>query len=128
MYSATSNMSLLLTDPTFNKSLTSMFYIHGWRENFITNSTQTVVNAYKKLNTQNIVVIDWSYYNPAGGDYGAAVNNMITIGRLLGPSFGAASKQSLISLNRTHIVGFSLGAHMAGLIGKTVDKGLKIQR
>lgn len=66
----------------FNNSLKTVLYIHGFRESLASESVETVVNAFIKRKSHNILVLNWSVY--ASGNYITdAVPNLIKV-RILG--------------------------------------------
>lgn len=62
----------------FDKSRSTVLYIHGFRENQTSESVRTVVDAYIKRRGYNILFVDWSPY--ANGSYIIdAVPNLIRV-------------------------------------------------
>lgn len=62
----------------FKKNLTTALYIHGYRENVTSESVETIVKAFLKRQTHNMLVLDWSIYS--GGNYVTnAVPNLIQV-------------------------------------------------
>jgi hypothetical protein len=62
----------------FNNRLPTALYIHGYRENFTSESVQTVVRAFLRRKTHNVLVLNWSVY--ASGNYVTnAVPNLIKV-------------------------------------------------
>jgi hypothetical protein len=61
------NFENISTHPSFDKSLTTMIYIHGYTEGLSTKSVQTVISAYQKRNDTNIFVLNWQNYS--SGNY-----------------------------------------------------------
>jgi hypothetical protein len=74
----------------------------------------------------NVILVNW--HKAAGGKYARAVSNAELVGRFVG--------KSLISMvtmgsrpSDIHVIGFSLGAQVAGFIGETFkSSGLKLGR
>lgn len=62
----------------FNRSRKTVLYIHGFRENSSSESVETVVKAFIKRQSHNILVLDWSAY--VNGNYATeAVPNLIRV-------------------------------------------------
>ncbi|CRL01709.1 CLUMA_CG014925, isoform A [Clunio marinus] len=101
----------------FNINHKTVFYIHGFRENMTSESVETIVNAYTKRSTYNILVLDWSEYS--NGSYVTdAVPNLVKIGKLVGENIFNLVEQKVLELKNFHVVGHSLGGQMAGYIGR----------
>ena len=105
----------LLNDLNYDVKLETLFYIHGYKENLTTESTETVVNAYLRRNDHNVIVLNWGPY--ANGSYMThAVPNLVKIGKLVGSSMHEWLTKEVFKLNELHIVGHSLGAHLGAYI------------
>lgn len=53
----------LTSHPSFNKSLPSVIYIHGWLESGkLDSSVLAVRGAYLDRGDHNVICVDWSYY------------------------------------------------------------------
>lgn len=77
LYSVAS-IAEIANNKAFDKELKTVLYIHGFRENFKSESVETVVKAFIKKNDHNILVLDWSVY--AKGNYVLyAVPNLIKV-------------------------------------------------
>lgn len=74
----------------------------------------------------NVVVVDWA--KGAGATYGVAVSNVEVVGRQLGLILMDAIHMG-VDPNDIHVVGFSLGAHVAGCAAEMLKKhGLIVGR
>lgn len=110
----------LLNDVNYNVKIKTLFYIHGFKENLTTESTETVIDAYLRRNDHNVIVLNWGPY--ANGSYMThAVPNLVKIGKLVGASMYEWLKKQVFELNELHIVGHSLGAHLGGYITRAVS-------
>ncbi|ODM96530.1 Pancreatic lipase-related protein 2 [Orchesella cincta] len=113
------------------------FIIHGFVTNYEYKSVQDIKNAYltRMAHTDeahgsvcNIVMVDWGALgNPRTGDdsnmvfYRFAVHNVPVVGKRVGEFILFLMKNGVIrSLDEVHIIGFSLGAHVAGDAGNTL--------
>jgi pancreatic triacylglycerol lipase len=70
----------------------------------------------------NVIVVDWR----AGSttiSYPVAVNRVAAIANFAGGFLDFMQENQLIDYARLHVIGFSLGAHIAGNIGKNVRRG-----
>lgn len=105
------------THEAFNESLKTALYIHGYRENVTSESVETVVKAFLKRKSHNVLVLNWSAY--ANGNYVTnAVPNLIKvkykdlkmfslklslqIGKLIGRSMFALISERVIEVSKLH--------------------------
>jgi len=77
-------------------------------------------------NDVNVILVNWQ--KAARGQYARAVSNAELVGRLVGKTL-----LSMVTLGTkpcdVHVIGFSLGAQVAGFIGETLkSSGLKLGR
>ena len=76
----------------------------------------------------NVIIMDWSALAiprvPYIADvfYPFAVNNVWTAGERLGDFISWLQNSGLIDLDRTHILGHSLGSHVSGKAGDRVKQ------
>lgn len=95
--------------------------IHGFAQNGRSNINRDLKNSYLARNDYNVIIVDWSsvsspYYQYARyqvGTTGIAVSRFI--------EFLNANYETL------HVIGYDLGAHVAGIAGKNTLRG-KINR
>jgi len=93
----------------------TVFIVHGWNEKVSTNAyILEMKKAFINIKGYNAIVLDWRHGN---GLYKQAVANVRTVGAML----GRAILNWGIS-DRSLVVGFSLGAHIAGEAGRFVQK------
>lgn len=117
----TAGIELDITDPDefastdYSSTKTSVFVIHGWKNNYTTYMSQTIKNAYLTAADVNIFVVDWS--SVAILDYISARSSVSALGEVLGEMISTMVDNQLLSLALTKIVGHSLGAHIAGNTG-----------
>ncbi|CAG2108423.1 unnamed protein product [Medioppia subpectinata] len=85
----------------FNNSLVTKFVMHGWdAPQGLGLSLESIKNEWLNAGDYNVFIVDWSQGN-----------------RLLSYD----QSKSRLDLNKVHIVGHSLGAHIAGLTGKAFN-------
>lgn len=114
-----SSIDNVTTHKAFYNSRKTVLYIHGFRENLTSESVVTIVEAFIKRKTHNILVLNWSAY--ANGSYVKdAVPNLIKverkplrcgkkikkvslqIGKLVGRSVYSLINQKNFELNKLH--------------------------
>lgn len=63
---------------SYKSHRSTVLYIHGFRESLSSESVKTVVQAFIKRNSSNILALDWGFY--ANGSYVTdAVPNMVKV-------------------------------------------------
>lgn len=114
--------SISLTES--ERNLPTKLFIHGWTTNETSYWYGPLKDEYLKKGPHNIIYIDWSAAGSKPFQISAA--NVDPIGSFIA-DFLIASE---IALEKIHIIGHSLGSHVAGFIGKHVFKktGEKIGR
>ncbi|XP_072938873.1 pancreatic lipase-related protein 2-like [Epargyreus clarus] len=96
--------------------------IHGHHASAFNSLNPTVKDALLVANDINIIVVDWSVY--ASQSYSNAVGAVPSIAMFLATLITNLVGNSRVALNRLHIVGFNLGAHVAGFTGRTLGGGV----
>jgi len=98
-------------------------WIHGWNGGPNTGANSAVGRALLDNDDFNFIHLDWSAGAQTGVNYIAAVNNVPPTGQFLGAFLDWLDDNNLIQLDQVSLVGFSLGAHVAGFTGKSVHRG-----
>ncbi|XP_033364223.1 lipase member H-A-like [Bombus vosnesenskii] len=99
----------------------SILYIHGFMENTEAENVRIIIKAYLDKGDVNIIALDW-------GDIAFHINyvhvssQIVTIAKAVAESLNKLV--DLIDLNTLHVVGHSLGAHIAGNIGRYANVNL----
>lgn len=108
----------------FSKELPTKVLIHGWNLKGTSQWYDPLKTAYFKKSPHNIILIDWS--KACSESYANTSANT----KLLGQYIGDFILSTGIELDKVHIIGHSLGSHIAGFIGKHIfaKSGNKIFR
>lgn len=111
--------SKIFKHSNFHNDRPTMLYGYGYTEKFTSLSTQTVVKSYIERGDHNILVVEWSNYSD--GNYVLnAIPNSYKVGEIIGKTL-LSMKSSGFRLENFHLVGHSLGGHLVGFIGRSVQ-------
>lgn len=78
---------------------------------------KTLISAYLRKGHYNVIVVDWGSL-AAFPYYAAAVKNTKTVGRYVAEFLVFLNDERIVPLQKIHLIGFSLGAEVAGFTGK----------
>lgn len=106
------NISAISIDP----ALQTVFLIHGWLQSYLSPMPQTLKTAYLATTNVNIIIVDWSV--TAINGYSVARFSVNRIGTIIGVLLQEMLQMFSLDLNNIGLVGYSLGAHVAGVVGK----------
>uniref|UniRef100_UPI00398EDDCA lipoprotein lipase-like isoform X2 n=1 Tax=Pristiophorus japonicus TaxID=55135 RepID=UPI00398EDDCA len=106
-----------LSKCNFNTTAKTFLIIHGWSVSGMFESwiTKLVIALYQREPDANVLVVDW--LNRAHQHYPIAAQNTMLVGKDIGKLIDWLEKQERIPLNEIHLIGYSLGAHVAGFAG-----------
>ncbi|XP_029044589.2 lipase member H-like isoform X1 [Osmia bicornis bicornis] len=96
----------------------TVMYIHGFLENPDADNVLTIIKAYLDERDVNLIAVDW-------GDVAIDINyvfvssQVTVIGKAVAEFLEKLSR--VIDLNTLHVIGHSLGAHVAGQIGRSMN-------
>ncbi|XP_069483058.1 endothelial lipase [Ambystoma mexicanum] len=109
-----------LEDCHFNTTAKTFFVIHGWTmSGTFERWLETLVSALRARERDcNVVVVDWLPL--AHQLYPDAVNNTKSVGEDLAKLLNWLTDKWNFPLHKVHLIGYSLGAHVAGYAGNFV--------
>lgn len=109
-----------LEDCSFNMTAKTFFVIHGWTTGGMFHDwLYTLVSALQtREKDANVVVVDWIPL--AHQLYTDAVNNSSVVGHSVAKMLDWLQEKDGFSLENVHLIGYSLGAHVAGYAGNFV--------
>ncbi|KAG7481109.1 hypothetical protein MATL_G00063230 [Megalops atlanticus] len=109
-----------LVECGFNATAKTILVIHGWTmSGMFENWMHQLVSAIQKRETEaNVVVVDWLAL--AHQLYPDAVNNTKLVGLSIATMLDWLQDESQLPLENVHMIGYSLGAHVAGYAGTFV--------
>lgn len=106
----------------YNANRPTRVLIHGfWEDDTSDINTETAAELLRYYDF-NVFLIDWSEGSRTI-NYFAAAGRVPTVGTFTASYLDFLHEHSLLSFNRLSVVGFSLGAHIAGMTGKNVRRG-----
>ncbi|XP_066140739.1 lipase member H-like [Euwallacea fornicatus] len=94
------------------------FIIHGYLNTGQAVWIEDMVKAYHTVNITNTFAVDWA--KTAKRNYIASANATKNVGELVGKWLFDFQATKNFSFDQVHLVGHSLGAHVAGFIAKTI--------
>ncbi|ALC42809.1 CG6472, partial [Drosophila busckii] len=118
-----------LARSNFNFNYPLAIYLHGFSESATgaQQSSQQLKDAFLRRGNFNVVLIDWSAMVTVPW-YASAVENLPITARYLA-RFVRFLLRSGYPLKHVHLIGFSLGAEVAGFAGKQLQEwGIKLSR
>ncbi|XP_017052425.1 uncharacterized protein LOC108095750 [Drosophila ficusphila] len=107
----------------FNPFNPTRILIHGWLGNANANMYTELLPAYFNLKTgnYNIFTVDWG--RGAIADYITASYRVKPVGQVLAKFVDFLHQEAGLRFEDLQLVGFSMGAHVAGLAGKHLQTG-----
>ncbi|CRK90495.1 CLUMA_CG004162, isoform A [Clunio marinus] len=111
-----------LFESNFNISNPTRFLIHGWGSDLNSFFNIEGTEAYLRNNDFNVIVVDWSR-GAQTINYVQARNRVGPVGRILANFIDFLHDNEALNFEELTVVGFSLGAHVAGFAGKNVNRG-----
>jgi len=105
----------------FNPSKPTRFVIHGWVQSHTAEMYLDVRDAWLSKGDFNIIIVDWARGRSA--EYVSSVLAIPEAGKKVGEMIKFLNAEFQMPLSTLHVIGHSLGAHVAGHAGKTVGNG-----
>ncbi|XP_072756273.1 pancreatic lipase-related protein 2-like [Anoplolepis gracilipes] len=107
--------SAQLKKSPFNSAWPTKIIIHGWMDNGNTFWLHNVRRNYLSVGDYNIICVNWS----AGStkEYLTAVKLIRQVGEYVAAFIKFLGSEAQVSYDDVHILGHSLGAHVAGYVG-----------
>lgn len=109
-----------MTNWNFDNTKPTMMYSYGFTESYNSRSTQTVLEAYLDRGDHNIVVTDWQPYN-SGNYLLEAIRNSYRVGEHYAIALHKLTLEEGLNIEGFHLVGHSLGGHLVGFIGRSLQ-------
>lgn len=122
IYELLTNDAIDIKRSHFNETKETKFIIHGYRDDGRETWVTNMKDALLDKEDVNVISVDWE----RGADkenYNQAAANTRVVGALIAQFITALKKTTNIRLSDIHMIGHSLGAHIAGYAGEIV-KGI----
>ncbi|XP_008333524.1 lipoprotein lipase [Cynoglossus semilaevis] len=102
---------------SFNSTSKTFLVIHGWTVSGMFESwvSQLVEALYNREQTANVIVVDW--LSSAQNHYVIAAQKTKAVGREIARFIDWIEETTHLPLENIHLIGYSLGAHVAGFAG-----------
>ena len=103
----------------FKVNFKTTFIIHGFLVRKISNWLIELKDSLLKFEDMNVIIVDWTKGNSF--PYSQATANTQVVGRDIAKLVNSFISKNLITANNIHLIGHSLGAHVAGYAGEQVQ-------
>ncbi|MBN3309739.1 LIPL lipase, partial [Amia calva] len=106
-----------LSDCEFNHTAKTFLIIHGWTVSGMFESwvAKLVSALYEREHHANVIVVDW--LSTAHNHYPIAAQNTKLVGQDIARFIDWMEEKVNFPLDNMHLIGYSLGAHVAGFAG-----------
>ncbi|XP_076240643.1 pancreatic lipase-related protein 2-like [Calliopsis andreniformis] len=111
--------SFTLWNSNFDVKCPTVIYIHGYSSSAYEGSAAAIRRAYLKRGRYNIILVDWSKL-AALPWYVTAVQNTKIVGPYVARFVSFLDAVRAVPMSKLHVIGFSLGAEIAGFMGKAL--------
>ncbi|BES96796.1 phosphatidylcholine 1-acylhydrolase activity [Nesidiocoris tenuis] len=122
--SFTINSVRTIEDLGFDPSKKTVIIIHGFKANMFSDIIQHTKNALLEYDDVNIIGVDWSYFSPKFFIIRGYMSTIAYV-EIVGQSVGDMILQLIdlgMNCDNVHLVGHSLGSHVAGLAGRRLKE------
>ncbi|XP_050350365.1 pancreatic lipase-related protein 2-like [Nymphalis io] len=100
----------------FDARKPTIVIVHGWLSDRNTNVNKALTDAFLRKSNVNVIVMEWKRL--ALSNYVTAAAGVPAVGRRLGQFLKFLHSVTRAPLETMHIIGYSLGAHLAGNAGR----------
>ncbi|XP_011173570.2 pancreatic triacylglycerol lipase [Solenopsis invicta] len=111
-----------LKDSPFNPAWPTKIIIHGWMENGNSFWLHDVRRNYLSVGDYNVIYVDW--FAGSAKEYLTTVQLTRKVGEYVAAFIEFLGLETQVSFDDIHVLGHSLGAHVAGYTGSYMSKKL----
>ncbi|KAI4500537.1 hypothetical protein M0802_004499 [Mischocyttarus mexicanus] len=108
-----------LKDSSFESGNPTKMLIHGWTDSTNTYWLQEIKQNYLRVGNYNVISVNW--FPASLKEYWIAAKLTRQVGKYIAEMLNFLTSEAGLSLNDVHILGHSLGAHVAGFAGMEVS-------
>uniref|UniRef100_A0AB38ZEP9 Venom lipase 1 n=1 Tax=Oncocephalus sp. TaxID=2944721 RepID=A0AB38ZEP9_9HEMI len=105
----------------FDTKKPTRIIVHGWMGSGTSKFSLAFIDAYLPKFDYNLIVVDWG--GRAKKFYPTARQSIVLIGKYLSDFIDRLCQSYNIPPESLHVVGHSLGAHVAGIAGRFIQSG-----
>jgi pancreatic triacylglycerol lipase len=105
----------------FNAEKPLRLLVHGWFEDSTTDATIDTARELLDFYDFNVIFVDWS--GSRSLSYAETRRRVPIVANFVASYLDFLHENFFIEFSRTSIIGFSIGAHIAGHVGKNVRQG-----
>ncbi|KAH8276202.1 hypothetical protein KR026_004358 [Drosophila bipectinata] len=105
----------------FNPENPTRITIHGWNSNYKDGVNTRIANAWFQYGDYNMIAVDWARGRSL--EYASSVAGAPGAGKKVADLVDFLVENQNLNLDNLEVVGFSLGAHVAGFTAKNVASG-----
>ncbi|XP_012062618.1 PREDICTED: pancreatic lipase-related protein 2-like [Atta cephalotes] len=114
--------AIQLKDSPFNPEWPTKIIIHGWTESGNAFWLHDIRRNYLNVGNYNVICVDW--FAGSTKEYLTSVKLTHQVGEYVAAFIEFLGSEIQVSFDDIHVVGHSLGAHVAGHIGNYMSKKL----
>ena len=115
-----------ITSSTFDPLLKVKFIVHGFSQDGQSAWVKEMALELLKKEKMNVIVVDWGLGASVLNLYDAAAGNTRLVGVQVADLIDVLNRKFHVALKEFHIIGHSLGAHVAGFAGKRLVNDGKV--
>ncbi|CAH2076731.1 unnamed protein product, partial [Iphiclides podalirius] len=93
--------------------------VHGHQASAFSSLNPALKNTFLQNYDVNVIVVDWA--TNARLSYSLAVSAVPSVGAYIGDLISTLVDANKVSLDRLHLIGFGLGAHVVGFAGRKLQ-------
>ncbi|XP_014674353.1 PREDICTED: inactive pancreatic lipase-related protein 1-like [Priapulus caudatus] len=113
------NNAASLEASNFDAARRTVFVVHGWIHDINEEWAQQLITQLLSQEDYNVIGVDWR--EGASKMYSQSTANARVVGAQIAQMLDWLGQEAEISNSKVHIIGHSLGAHIAGYAGERVD-------
>ncbi|ESP05459.1 hypothetical protein LOTGIDRAFT_102176, partial [Lottia gigantea] len=102
----------------FNPGINTKIIIHGFLQDYSAPWLDRAAKELIRKDVMNVIVVGWGH--GAGFPYSQAASNTRVIGAVVGQFVNTLLNTTSLQARKVHLIGHSLGAHVAGYAGNLI--------